>query len=297
MITLIVPTFNRSYALEQVLDTFYQQTNVSEIIFIDDASMDQTKEVIGKFSEKYPGIKTVYLKNPKNMGASYGRWAGVENSSNEYILFCDDDEFLERNYASVCMEKLIKGDASIISGRHFYRMPGEKIEMAIKRFGLGIDEGPIFGKIRFKVYTDAIFEKDVYVPFTHGIFFTTKTLINQFKIDDYYSKGNGFREESDLQVNAFINGHKILMTNDTHCVHMNMSEVRSGGQRGNRFVRFYWTIFYTHYFLKKYYDDFQKKLNIPYPFSAALALYFFAEFYNFFIRPFFILPGRLMRTR
>ncbi|MGZ3810028.1 MAG: glycosyltransferase family 2 protein, partial [Bacteriovorax sp.] len=226
MITLIVPTFNRAYALEQVLDTFYQQEQVNEIVFVDDASVDQTQNVIEKFSKKYPLIKTIYLKNERNMGASYGRWFGVESSSNDYILFCDDDEFLESNYASVCLAKYKTGVASIISGRHFYRLPGEELNNAIKRFGLGLEKGPVFGKVRFKIYTDAIFEKDIFIPFTHGIFFTTKSLINQFKIDSYYSKGNGFREESDLQVKAFLSGHKILMTNDTHCIHMNMSEVR-----------------------------------------------------------------------
>lgn len=297
MITLIVPTYNRAYALEQVLPTFYQQSQVSEIIFIDDASVDHTKEVIEIFSKEYPSVKTNYLKNSKNMGASYGRWVGVENSINEYILFCDDDEFLEINYASVCLAKYKTGAASIISGRHLYRLPGEKLENAIKRFGNGTEKGTVFGKIRFKIYTDVVFENDIFVPFTHGIFFTTKTLITQLKIDSFYSRGNGFREESDFQVRAFLEGHKILITNDTHCVHMNMSEVKTGGQRVSRIRRFYWTIFYTHYFLKKYYRGFQKKLSLPYPLPVAMLLYFFAESYSFFIRPFMILPGRIAKAR
>jgi len=50
-------------------------------------------------------------------------------------------------------------------------------------------------------------------------------------MDTFYSRGNGFREENDIQAKIHINGGKIIMTNDTHSVHMHPSEVQTGGQR------------------------------------------------------------------
>lgn len=297
MISLIVPTYNRAYALEQVLDTFYSQKLVSEIVFIDDCSNDNTFEVISFFKNKYTNIHTLYLKNEKRSGASFSRWVGVQNSKNEYILFCDDDEFLEKNYAEVCLNKLLSKNASIVSGRHFYRNVGESPEDAIKRFGNGLNSGPVFGSVRFKVYTDAIFQSDITMPFTHGIFLTTKKLLLEYKIDPFYSQGNGFREESDFQVNAFVNGHKILVTNDTHCVHMNMKEVRTGGQRVSRIKRYYWSVFYTSYFLKKYFNKLRTKMNIGYSYHFAIVFYALAELYDFFIRPFVILPKYIFQEK
>ncbi len=293
MISLIVPTYNRAYALEKVLNTFYCQKHVTEVVFVDDCSNDNTEQVVKKYQNIYPSIRTVYLKNQNRMGASFGRNRGVEASSNEYILFCDDDEFLEKNYSEVCFKKFQQNNVSIVSGRHFYRNVDEDIDQAIKRFGNGLKKGIVFGNIRFKVYTDSIIEKDISIPFTHGIYLTKKKLILQYGIDPFYAKGNGFREESDFQTNLFVNGHTILVTNETHCVHMNMKEVKTGGQRVSRLKRYFWSVYYTHYFLSKYFRDLKKKLNIIYPMPVAMFLYATAEFYDFFIRPAFLIPNYL----
>ena len=214
MITLIVPTFNRAYALEQVLDTFYTQESVSEIIFIDDCSSDNTKDVIDRFSIKFPKIATLYFRNSENQGASFGRKLGYQKSSNEYVMYCDDDEFLGPLYAKTCLNKLIDLDADVVSGRHFYRDPGENFSDSIKRFGNGLSEGSVFDKYRFQIKTDMVHTEDIEVPFTHAIFLTKKSLLEKYSFDTFYSKGNGFREESDFQLNLFCNGGKILVTNE-----------------------------------------------------------------------------------
>lgn len=295
MVSLIVPTYNRAYALIQVLDTFYQQAHLMEVIFIDDCSTDNTAEVVEIYRKKYPKVKTKYFRNEKRSGASYSRQKGVEAASSEYILFSDDDEFLEDNYSLVCLKKLQSGECDIVSGRHLYRNVGENLKEAVIRFGNGLYKSPVFGNIRFKIYTDAEFDGSVNLPFTHGIFMTSKLLLEQFKIDPYYSKGNGFREESDFQMNAFLHGKKIIMTNETHCVHMNMSEVKTGGQRVNRLKRYWFNIYYTHYFLNKYFDKIQEKLGIKYSLNTAITLYAFAEFYDFFIRPFSLIYSKMVR--
>lgn len=287
MISLIVPTYNRAYALQQVLDTFFSQKSVSEIIFVDDCSCDNTAEVVAQFSQKFPAVKVVYHKNQQRSGASYSRSIGVGLASNNYVLFCDDDEFLGPNYAHICMKKVAEGRADIVSGRHLYRKVGEDYLQSIKRFEFGLQHGRIFGKVRFKVYTDSIFLKDLLVPFTHGIFLTTTDLLKACPMDPFYAKGNGFREESDFQVDAYLRGKKILITNDCHCVHMNMKEVKTGGQRTSRVSRYFWSVYYTHYFLKKYFVGLKKKLDLPYGYTVAMTLYAMAEFYDFFVRPFF----------
>jgi len=295
LITLIVPTFNRAYALKQVLDTFYSQEGVSEIIFIDDASTDETNEVVKLFDEKYKKIKTQYLRNEENQGASFGRKAGFSASTNEYVMYCDDDEFLGPGYAKICLEKLLSSGADVVSGRHFYRNPKESFNDSIKRFGDGLFHEDVFDKVRFQIRTDAIHQNDIEVPFTHAIFLTRKKLLEKYSFDTFYSKGNGFREESDFQMNVYCHGGKILVTNEVHCIHMHLSEVKSGGQRVNRLKRFYWTIYYTNYFFDKYFENCKSKLGIKYSKNIAKFLYMVVTFYTFFLRPFFILPGRLMK--
>jgi len=293
MISIVVPTYNRAYTLKLVMHTYYEQECVSEVIFIDDAGSDETDALINETSRLYENIDTVYIKNTKNMGAAYSRKRGVSVAKNHYILFCDDDDFIAPGYAKTCYKKIIENGASIVSGRHFYRNKGEKLSDAIQRFDTGINKQRAFDKLRFRINTDAVFHGDILVPFTHGIFMSTKSLLEKYGLDSYYSQGNGFREETDIQIRAYLDGHNIVVTNDGHAIHLHPSEVKSGGQRVNRISRFYWTIYYTNYFFKKYFDKARKKLDIPYNRSVAIFLYSAIEAYIFFLRPFLIFPFKL----
>lgn len=296
MISLVVPTYNRAYTLKQVIDTFYQQADVNEIIIIDDAGVDETGILVKEFAARHKTrIHTVYLRNDERKGAAYSRMKGVRVALNEYILFCDDDNFLGPHYARTCRRKIDELGASIVSGRHFYRLPGELLEDAIKRFGSGLRRQRPFDTLCFRVNTQALFAGDFEIPFTHGIFLTRKSLLMRYELDAFYSKGNGFREESDVQVRAFLDGHRVLVTNDAHAIHLHNSEVKSGGQRVQRLQRYYWTVYYTRYFYKKYFRGMKARLNIPYSAGVAITLFAVVEFYMFFVRPVFLLPGRLLQ--
>jgi len=263
MISIVIPTFNRGYTLAQVLDSFYRQKFVGEMIIVDDGGSDDTAAVVDKFSRKYPLIKTIYLKNETRKGAPYSRRRGLLAASCEYVLFGDDDGFLEENYTAVCLDKLKILPADIVSGRHFYRNPGESVTGAINRFQNGERHIPPFDFRFFYINIDAIFNGDVELPFTHAVFLARRDLLLSYDVDIFYSRGNGFREESDFQANIYVNGGKIVMTSDTHSVHMHMSEVKSGGQRAGYFANFLWSVFYTSYFFKKYYSRIMKRQGKP----------------------------------
>lgn len=295
MISLVVPTYNRAYTLKKVIGTLYEQAEVTEIIFVDDAGADDTRQLVEQLAERYPNVRTVYLRNAERRGAAYSRSVGVQAASNELILFCDDDDFLAPGYARTCRLKMHEHGASIVSGRHFYRNVGEELGDAVRRFGSGLVDQELFDALRFRLNTDARFDGDVELPFTHGIYLASRALLLHYGLDPYYSKGNGFREETDVQMRAFLDGHRIVVTNEAHAVHLHPSEVRSGGQRVDRLRRFYWTVHYTRYFYAKYFNAVRAKLAIPYPMPAAIALYTLVEFYVFFVRPFVVLPGYLVQ--
>ncbi len=223
MISVIIPTFNRGYTLSQVLDSFYRQKFVQEIIIVDDGGSDDTPAIVDEFSRKYLLIKTLYLKNKKRKGAPYSRRRGLLAASGEFILFGDDDDFLEENYTEVCLEKLKSLKADIVSGRHFYRKPGENVASAIVRYKLEKRDVPPFDFRFFYINLDAKFEGDIELPFTHAIFLAKRDLLLSHDIDTFYSKGNGFREESDVQAKIYTRGGRIIMTNNTHSVHMHSS--------------------------------------------------------------------------
>ena len=265
MITLIVPTRNRAHTLRLVAPSYFAQIGVDELIFVSDAGDDDTPDVIAELARQFPQKRVRVLRNQTRLGASQSRNVGVAASTNELILFCDDDEYLEAGYARILREKLQALNAGAISGRRIYMQPGESMPEALLRFGHGMRVTKPFRPLLCEGVNGARFYGDIAIPVTNAIILTRKSLLLKFPFDGYYSQGNGYREESDFQMNLFVNGFDIRVTNDCHSFHLPMSQVRTGGQRTSLLKRLYWSVYYTHYFYGKYYERYAQRLGLRSP--------------------------------
>lgn len=93
-VSVIIPTYNRARLLPRAINSVLNQTYRDfELIVVDDASADNTIEVVKQFQEKDDRIK--YLKHSEHKGGSGARNTGIKASAGEYIgLLDDDDEWL-----------------------------------------------------------------------------------------------------------------------------------------------------------------------------------------------------------
>lgn len=285
MITLIVPTCNRAHTLRIVAPSYFQQVGVSEIIFVNDAGTDETPAVIEQLGREYPHVRTRLLTNVQRLGASESRNVGVREASNSYILFCDDDEYLEAGYARVCLRKLIELNAGAVSGRRIYLEPGESPSQALRRFGTGLRRSKPFRYVICEYVNAARYSGDIRLPITNAIILTHKSLLQQFPFDAHYARGNGYREESDFQMNLFTHGYDIYVTNERHSFHLPLSQVRTGGQRASTWARTRWALHYTHYFYGKYYEQYAWRTGVKTPRWAAMALFTVFCLYRESLRP------------
>ncbi len=285
MITLIVPTRNRAHTLRLVAPSFFAQDGVSELIFVSDAGDDDTPAVIAEIARQFPDRVSRVLRNEARQGASQSRNVGIAASTNEFILFCDDDEYLEAGYAQILLQKLQALNAGAVSGRRIYLTPGESKASALQRFGSGISNSKPFRPLVCEYVNGAKFTGDIAIPVTNAIILTTKGLLQEFPFDNYYARGNGYREESDFQMNLFVHGFDIYVTNDCHSFHLPLSQVRTGGQRTRPLKRLYWSIFYTHYFFGKYYARYAQRTGLRYPRWVALLVFTTFSVYRETLRP------------
>lgn len=285
MITLIVPTCNRAHTLQRVAASYYEQHLVSEIIFVSDAGTDHTEAVIKQYECLYTNVKTHFVRNSERKGASYCRNLGVSLANNEFILFCDDDEYLQPNYASICLDKLTATGAGAVSGRRVYMHANETPDQAVRRFGSGVRNGAQFRALICEYVNAAHFQGDIRLPATNAIILSRKDLLKRFPFDAFYARGNGYREETDYQMNLFVHGYDIVVTNDCHSIHLPPSQVRTGGQRVSGWKRCYWSVYYTRYFFGKYYQRYAQRMGMRSP--AWFALLAFAVFavYRETLRP------------
>ena len=89
LVSVIIPTYNRKDFLIKALDSVLNQTYANiEVLIIDDASTDDTKNSILKYNDN----RIKYFKNPTNLHAAESRNIGIKKSSGELIAFLDDDD-------------------------------------------------------------------------------------------------------------------------------------------------------------------------------------------------------------
>lgn len=92
-ISVIISTHNRADSLVHLLDSIYKQTYTNyEIIIIDDASTDNTREIIKKYMEEHK-INIIYFDNQINKGVSLSKRKGYELATGDIIIFSDDDDY------------------------------------------------------------------------------------------------------------------------------------------------------------------------------------------------------------
>jgi glycosyltransferase involved in cell wall biosynthesis len=96
-VSVIIPTYNRAYLVKRAIDSVTKQTFQDiEIIIVDDASTDNTENIIKTLNDK----RILYIKHKERKGASAARNTGIENAQGEYIAFLDsDDEWLPQKLA------------------------------------------------------------------------------------------------------------------------------------------------------------------------------------------------------
>ncbi|MGL5207427.1 MAG: glycosyltransferase family 2 protein [Acidaminococcaceae bacterium] len=89
-ISVIMPVYNtnKKYLLEAI-DSVLQQTYTDfELLLVDDASTENTKECIA--SHKDPRLK--YFRLTENHGVSYARNFGIKKATGEFLAFLDSDD-------------------------------------------------------------------------------------------------------------------------------------------------------------------------------------------------------------
>ena len=285
MISMVIPTRNRAHTLRLVAPSYFAQELVTEILFVIDEGEDETPAIVEEIARRYPLVRVEIIRNETRQGASQSRNIGVAHATNDFILFCDDDEYLEAGYARTCLEKLQGLGAGAVSGRRVYMLGGETPDQALSRFGDGLRRSVPFHRTICEYVNGARFAGDLKLPFTNAIILTRRDLLRRFPFDAFYAKGNGYREETDYQMNLFTNGFDIYVTNACHSIHLPMSEVRTGGQRTRPFKRIYWSIYYTRYFFDKYFDSYAARVRLSVPKHAALALFAVFAIYRELLRP------------
>lgn len=113
-VSVIIPTYNRAHlicrAIQSVLNQTYQDF---EIIVVDDASTDNTEDVIIR---NFNDSRIRFVRSQDNRGASAARNKGIELAKGKYIAFQDSDDewFAEKLDEQIETFRIISPEVGVI---------------------------------------------------------------------------------------------------------------------------------------------------------------------------------------
>jgi len=99
-ISVIIPAYQHGKELPDCLESIFNQTlKPAEIIAVNDGSTDDTSEILEQYKNR--GVKVI---KQENKGANSARNRGFDESSGDFVIFCDAD-IIMRPY---CLEKMFQ---------------------------------------------------------------------------------------------------------------------------------------------------------------------------------------------
>jgi glycosyltransferase involved in cell wall biosynthesis len=109
LVTIAIPTFNRASLLKNcVIAAFSQTYQHFEVVVSDNASTDETAEVLRQFSD----ARLRVVRQVRNIGLVPNWNACLAEAKGEYIVYCSDDDALAPRILERCVE-LAKRDPEI----------------------------------------------------------------------------------------------------------------------------------------------------------------------------------------
>ena len=113
-VSVIVPAYNAHDTLGRCLTSLVNQTLEDiEIIVVNDASKDDTLEIMRRCEALYPG-KVIAVDGKTNRGGGGARNQALDIASGEYIGFVDSDDYIASNMYEALYSKAKECDADIV---------------------------------------------------------------------------------------------------------------------------------------------------------------------------------------
>ena len=122
-LSVIMPAYNEEATIVGILDAvanvkLYDGTT-KELIVIDDASRDRTRELVRQWQTEHPEIDLVLLEQGRNQGKGAALHAGIARATGDYLIIQDADLEYDPNEYELLLAPIRKGQADVVFGSRF----------------------------------------------------------------------------------------------------------------------------------------------------------------------------------
>lgn len=178
-VSVVVPVYNLENYIEKCIQSILDQTYKNyELILVDDGSADHSYDICQKYSESYNNI---FAYSQENGGPNAARLTGVENSTGEYILFVDGDDWIESNMLEELVKKQQESGAEIVTSGAYRGSETENSKL-LDSIEEGIYKEEKLNEIYSRLLINHQFNEPGVLYFLWAKLFKRKLLIDALKI-------------------------------------------------------------------------------------------------------------------
>lgn len=210
-IDVVIPTYNRLWALPTVAAAYLGQDEVRRVIVVDDCSTDGTATWLADEARRSPRILPV--RHDRNRGASAARNTGAAAADAPFVFFADDDMLLDPpDGLSFMIREMIAHDAHLAAPVHILPESGERLLPPVGAPGAPAPE--IFTRRTLELrprrsLARCTMPPSFSTPLACGVMLVRREVLGHVRYDEDLG-ATGYRDETDFQLTALGRGFRLL---------------------------------------------------------------------------------------
>lgn len=270
IVTVVVPTYNRAHLLDETIPS-YLQDEVKEIIVVDDASTDDTPDVLSVLANRFPG-KIRFVRNDENRKQAFSKNRGKELANTPWIYFGDDDSVLHKGSIRNLLDTAQRKKADIVGAIALYCRKGESPYDALLRYKSQSSTSDALSfvdlsrlQFNFSLRPDGCIE----LPVAQASFIIRRELCMTHEFDTIYTH-NCYREETDFLLCCFEQGAKIFLCGEAFQINLPPELATGGARSGHRIFYEWYSLINTWKFIRKHKKYFKENHNKFVPYAPLL---------------------------
>ena len=159
-ITMVIPTFNRSDLLKNLLMTLKKQTisqDEFEILVVDNGSTDGTMSVAESFFSEFRNIRYFFEEKP---GLHEGRHRGLREAVSDILVYCDDDIEPIPTWLEAIQNSFKDPEVVLVGGKNLPKWENDPPKWIVKKYEKGESHGKCLSYLSVLDFGDEIMEID-----------------------------------------------------------------------------------------------------------------------------------------